>query len=392
MVPRTVLYLSLALPLSAQNAVISTGAPRNGETPVVHDPTHPAPTRLHSLLVLSKRAHTLAIVDPTSLQVLARIPVGNDPHEVIASADGSTAFVSNYGFGAYNTLAVVNLIHQSALPAIDLGALRGPHGLTFVDDKVWFTAEAAKAIGRYDPATKQVDWILGTGQNRTHMLFIAPDLSRIVTANVNSATISLFEKAPMPLPGPSGPPPIPESSALTVANSSPAKSSFHETSPPPPGPPPGPPREDWNQTIIPVGRGSEGFDLSPDNKEIWVANAEDHTLSVIDVATKRVVATLPVAIEHANRLKFTPDGTHVLISSLGGTALTIFDAHTRQPIKQLNLGRGAAGILIEPTGHRAFVACSPDNFVAVINLHTLTVTGHIDAGPDPDGLAWATRP
>ncbi len=378
MLPRAFLSLAVVatLPLSAQQP----------------SSARPAPTRLHSLLVLSKKNHTLAIVDPTSLKVLATVPVGNDPHEVIASADGSTAFVSNYGFGAYNTLAVVDLIHQSALPAIDLGALRGPHGLTFVDGKVWFTAEQAKAIARYDPATHHVDWILGTGQNRTHMLLVAPDLSRIVTANVNSATISLFEKAQMPPLGSGGPPPVPESSALTVSQGSAPESSFHETTPPPPGPPPGPPQEDWSATVIPVGRGSEGFDISPDRREIWVANAGDRTLSIIDVAQKKVVATLPDAIEHANRLKFTPDGKHVLISSLGGTALTVYDVATRKPIKQLDLGKGAAGILIEPTGRRAFVSCSPDNYVAVIDLSTLTVIGRIDAGGEPDGLAWSTRP
>ena len=377
MLPRALLALSLAataIPLPAQSA------------------SNPAPTRHQTLLVLSKKAHTLAIIDPTSLKVLATVPVGNDPHEVIASADGATAYVSNYGFGAYNTLAVVDLVHQIVLPAVDLGALRGPHGLTFVDGKVWFTAEQAKAIARYDPATHQVDWILGTGQNRTHMLFVAPDLSRIVTSNVNSATVSLFERAEVPLPGAGGPPPVPESSALTVANSSTPASGQHETTPPPPGPTPGPPREDWSATVIPVGRGSEGFDLSPDMKEIWVANATDRTLSIIDVATRRVVATLPDAIEHANRLKFTPDGRHVLVSSLGGTALTIYDAATRQPIKQLDLGKGAAGILIEPNGRRAFISCSPDNTVAVLDLTTLEVIGHINAGGEPDGLAWATRP
>ena len=62
-----------------------------------------------ALLALSKKDHTLAIVDPATLRVIAKVPVGNDPHEVIASADGSTAYISNYGFGAYNTLAVVDL-------------------------------------------------------------------------------------------------------------------------------------------------------------------------------------------------------------------------------------------------------------------------------------------
>ncbi len=63
-----------------------------------------------SLLVLSKRGHTLAIVDPSSLKILAKMPVGDDPHEVIASTDGRTAYVSNYGGGSLHTLAVLDLV------------------------------------------------------------------------------------------------------------------------------------------------------------------------------------------------------------------------------------------------------------------------------------------
>src|SRR3954447_24037897 len=110
-----------------------------------------------TLLVLSKKDHTLAVVDPATLKVLGKAPVGNDPHEVIASTDGTTAYVSNYGGGAFNTLAVIDLVGQKALPSIDLGPLRGPHGLVFVAGKTWFTAEAAKAIGSYDPAKKKID-------------------------------------------------------------------------------------------------------------------------------------------------------------------------------------------------------------------------------------------
>src|SRR5580704_14459598 len=155
---------------------------------------HAADTPANALLVLAKRDRMLLIVDPSSLRVIARVPVGNDPHEVIASSDGKTAYASNYGGGAYNTLAVVDLVGQKAMPAVDLGPLRGPHGLVFVGGKAWFTAEAAKAIGRYDPATKSVDWILGTGQNRTHMIYVSPDMKFIVTTNVNAGTVSIIEK------------------------------------------------------------------------------------------------------------------------------------------------------------------------------------------------------
>ena len=64
------------------------------------------------------------------------------------------AYISNYGGGSYNTITVVDLATQKTLPIIDLGALRGPHGLDFVGGKLWFTAEGAKVIGSYDPATK----------------------------------------------------------------------------------------------------------------------------------------------------------------------------------------------------------------------------------------------
>lgn len=314
-------------------------------------------TPSEALLILAKRDRTLAIVDPSNLQVVARVPVGPDPHEVTASADGKFAYVSNYGFGAYHTLAVVDLVAQKALPSVDLGPLGGPHGLAFVGGKVWFTAEASKVIGRYDPAVKKIDWVLGTGQNRTHMIFVSRDLNRIVTANVNSGTMSIIEKTP----------------------------GFR------PGPPPGPPQGDWDETVVKVGRGPEGFDVSPDGKEIWVANAQDGTVSIIEIAGKKVTETLAANVMGANRLKFTPDGKLVFISSLGGSDLAIFDAATRRAMKRVKVGHGAAGILMQPDGSRAYVACSPDDYVTVIDLKSLEVTGHIEAGKEPDGLAWAVR-
>ncbi len=161
-------------------------------------------TPSRSLLALSKHDHTLAIVDPKTLQVIARAPVGPDPHEVIASSDGKTAYVSIYGGGRYHALSVIDLVGQKALPDIDTGALNGPHGLFFVGGKVWFTAEGAKAVASYDPASAKIDWIMGTGQNRTHMLYVTADEKQIYTTNVSSATVSILEKVTLP---PMGPPP-----------------------------------------------------------------------------------------------------------------------------------------------------------------------------------------
>jgi YVTN family beta-propeller protein len=320
-----------------------------------------AETPLVSLLALSKAEQTLAIIDPRTLTVIARVPAGPDPHEVIASQDGKFAYISNYG--GFNTITVVDLVAQKKLPVIDLGALRSPHGLAFGGGKLWFTAEAAKAIGSYNPTTQKIDLILGTGQDRTHMIYFIPrtaGVDRIITTNVTSATVSVIED------------------------------SFSPDLPPLPGDPPAH-WVRWPQTVIPVGQGSEGFDVSPDRKEIWVANAQGGTISVIDLGSKKVVQTLNANVRGANRLKFTPDGKLAFVSSLGGPDLVIFDVATRKEVKRVPIGHGAAGILMQPDGLRAYVSCTPDDYIVVIDLKSLTVTSKINAGKNPDGLAWAVR-
>ena len=315
-----------------------------------------AQTPSPALLVLEKSDHSLAIVDPENLQIVARVPAGPDPHEIVASPDGKLAYISNYGGldSALNTISVIDLAAQKALPPIYLGALRSAHGLAFAGGKLYFTVETNKAIGRYDPATQSIDWVLGTGQDRTHMVVVSESLDWIVT-------ISIIEQV------------------------SPPASGF--------GPPPGGPRKTWRVTNVPAGHGAEGFDLSPDSKEIWAANAQDATVTIIDAASKRVIETLPISLPGANRLKFTRDGKRVLIAGGGGATpmgrnLVVLDAATRKEVKQINLGGGAAGIVMVPDRSRAYVAVSGKDKVAVLDLKSLEVTGYVSTGKQPDGLAW----
>jgi YVTN family beta-propeller protein len=323
--------------------------------------------RTKSLLVLSKADKTLSIVDPTTLKVIAKMPSGPDPHEVVASADGHYAYISNYGFGAYNTITTVDLVEHRTLSAADLGPLRGPHGLAFSGGKVYFTAESAKAIGRYDPASGKVDWVLGTGQNRTHMLVVSSDEQHIVTSNVSSATMTIIER--VAARGPVGPQPGPASGAASGAM-----------------------QGDWEETVVAVGRGAEGFDVSPDGREIWCANAADGTISIIDKQAKHVMRTLEAKVSGANRLKFTPDGSRVFVTTLRGPEVVVLDVPSRSEVKRIKVGSGAAGIQMEPDGSRAYIACTPDDYVVVIDLSTLTETSRIDAGKQPDGMAWAEHP
>lgn len=316
-------------------------------------------TPRRSLLALSKTDRTLAIVDPATLKVIARIPVGDDPHEMVASPDGKTAYVAIYGGGSLHELNVIDLVAQKPLPNIDTRPLFGPHDLTFAIGKVWFTAEGSKAVGRYDPASGKLDWSMGTGQGRTHMIYVTADGKKIYTTNVSSGTVSI----------------------LTDSLIQPGKFA----------PPNAKPRADWFQTVIEVGRGSEGFDVSPDGRKLWTAASEDGAIYAIDLATKKLEAKIDAKAVGANRLKFTPDGRMAFVSSLSSGDLFIYDTQTKKELKKLKLGRGAAGILMDPDGSRVFVACSSDNNIAVIDLKTLEVTSRLEVGGVPDGLAWAIR-
>src|SRR5215472_5478893 len=286
------------------------------------------------LVVVNKGENSLAIVDPQSGKVLGRAPTGEGPHEVTVSADGKTAYVSNYGSREPgHTISRIDLATHNARQ-LDLGALRRPHGITEFGGQIYFTAELNKLIARYDPATDKVDWLLGTGQNTTHMIIVSRDGDRMFTANIGSDSITILERA-------------------LAGNQNPLA---------------------WNETVVPVGKGPEGNDLSPDGRELWAANSRDGTVSIIDVAQKKVVQTIDLNTRRANRLKFTPDGKVVLISDLDAGELVVVDAAARKEIKRVPLGHQVEGILVSPDGSRAYVAVAGDDHIAVVDLKTFAVT------------------
>ncbi len=308
-----------------------------------------AQTPSPALLVLDKEDAALAIVDPATGKVAGRVPVGYQPHELVASSDGRFAFASNYGDGQKpgSTISMIDLADQKETRRVDVSPMQRPHGLAFAGGKLYFTAEVNKLIGRYDPEANHVDWLMGTGQNTTHMVLVSKDLGRIFTANIGSNSITVMERGPNPL--------------------------------------------NWSETVVAVGKGPEGIDLSPDGKKLWAAHSQDGGISVIDVAAQKVTDTIEVHTKRSNRIKLTPDGKLALISDLGGGEVVVLDAATRKEIKRIPMGRNPEGILMAPDGSRAYVAVNGDNYVAVLDLKTLEISGRISAGRGPDGMAWAVR-
>ncbi len=296
------------------------------------------------LVVLSKDESRLLIVDPETFKVVSYEQTGAYPHEVAVSDDGKLAITTNYGAHADgDSLSVIDLDKMQEVGHVSYPGCKGPHGIVIQGNKAFFTNEGDKTVVEFDFVADTLDQQIVEGQKRPHMLVMTKDGKTIFVSNIESNSVSV----------------------LTTKDG-----------------------KSWDQSNVGTGKGPEGIDISPDEKEVWAANSGDGTVSVIDVKKKKVVAKIAVNTKRSNRLKFTPDGKLVLVSDMGSGELVIVDAATRKEVKRLPLGKSAEGILVQPDGARAFVAVSGDDKVAVVDLTKLEVTTTFPAGKDPDGLAW----
>lgn len=297
-----------------------------------------------TLLVLNKNDATLAIVDVGEMKVLGKVPTGDSPHEVVASADGKTAFVANYGAQKPgNSLSVIDIATQKELRRVDLSPLLRPHGIQELGGKIYFTSETNRIIARYDPAENKVDWMMGTGQNASHMIVVTPDQKRMYTANIGSDSVTAFEFQNVP----------------------PAASKI---------------------THIPVGKQPEAIDLSPDGKEVWVGLNAEGAVDVIDTAANKVKEKITLG-ERPYRVKFTPDGKQVLFTMPNTKELLVYDTATRKEIKRVKLESAPLGVVISKDGKTAFLTVLQPDAVLKIDLEKFEVAGKVETGQVPDGIA-----
>lgn len=299
------------------------------------------------LAALNKGDATLAIIDPGEMKVIAKVPTGYGPHEVVLSADGKTAYVANYGDGPSpgSSISVIDVTTAKELRRVDVSPLLRPHGLHLLGGKLYFTAEANRLIARYDPAANKIDWMMGTGQNGSHMVVGTADQKKFYTANIGSDTVSAIELPPL------------------VAPRRPV-------------------------THIPVGKQPEAIDLSPDGKEVWIGLNAEGMVEVVDVIGYKSVAKLNIG-GRPYRVKFTPDGKSVVCTMVATKELLIIDAATRKEIKRIKLESVPLGIVFSADGKTAFVTAVEPDIVLKVNLESGQVMGRAQTGKVPDGVAVA---
>jgi len=298
------------------------------------------------LVALNKADATLSIIDPATMKVTGSVPTGMDPHEVVLSADGKTAFVANYGNQMPgNTLSVIDLATAKELRRVDLSPLHRPHGIQVIGGKVYFTAETNRMIARYDPEANKIDWMMGTGQNGSHMIAGAADQKKFVTANIGSDSVTIIEFQNVP-PAPS------------------------------------------KITHVSIGKQPEAVDLSPDGREVWAGLNAEGMVEVVDAIAYKSVRKIDIG-GRPYRVRFTPDGKTVVCTMLPTKELLLIDAVSKKELKRIKLESIPLGIVFSADGKTAFVTVGEPDAVLKVNLDSGEVTGRVETGKVPDGIAVA---
>jgi len=317
-----------------------------------------------TLVVLNKSDDTASVIDARTRETLRTVPTGNAPHEAAVAPDGRTVVVGDYGDRAERgrTLTVFDLTSDERPRTIDLERYHRPHGIEFIDsDRVAVTAESEQKLLVVNIRTGALERALDTNQRLSHMVALSADKRYAVTANIGDGTATVIDL---------------------------------ET--------------DAEPVIIETGAGAEGVAARPGSGEIWVTNRAADTVSIIDLDRMKVVEQMDCGV-FPIRIKFTPDGGRALVSCAESGDVAVIDAERRSIAGRVSMqartvkehkerlfgdrfGKSPVpiGILIEPSGDRAYIANTNADVVTVIDLRALEIEARLTAGAEPDGLAWSS--
>lgn len=244
-------------------------------------------------VVVNQQSDSASIVDLASHEV-THIPVGSGPHESAVSPDGRRAVVTNYfkqGVGPGASLSVLDLRAKKELKKIPLDKQAMPHDVRWVDDStVVCTDERNQRLLLVNVDTNQVIREFTTGQAGSHMLSLHQGVNRIVSSNMGGGSVTIFDF-----------------------------------------------KSGERLETISTGKECEGVGISPDGKTVWAGNRAEDTISVIDLASRKVVKKID-SPGFPYRVQFTPDGKWVLIPHATSGELVVCDAAKMEVVRRIRLG------------------------------------------------------
>ncbi|HUF71871.1 MAG TPA: YncE family protein [Gammaproteobacteria bacterium] len=307
-----------------------------------------------TLLVANRSGGSISLIDLPTHTEIARLPIGPViPHEMAASPDGRWAITGEYGTADNpgRHLVVIDVAAAEIVSRIDLGPDSRPHSMLFLSDNrhVIATMEQSDLLALVDIVEGEVLRTWPTGGRDGHMVRLSPDDSRAyVASRGGEGTLSVIW--------------------------------LNEDRPP---------------AVVPTGEGAEGIAVSPDGAEIWIANRDAQTISIVDADTLEVTATIEGPA--TNRIEFLPNGQAVIPggSSADDSAryVSFYDGLSTEIARRLELpGSTAPGTSVRllAADDLLFLSDSALDEISVLDPASGNAPERIAINTDnPDGMAWS---
>jgi YVTN family beta-propeller protein len=139
---------------------------------------------------------------------------------------------------------------------------------------------------------------------------------------------------------------------------------------------------------VPVAAGPHGIDITRDGRWVYVCGDGSSAVSVIDTATDSVTHTIEVGKSpHGNRL--TSDGKMLLVGVSGDDRIAFIDTEKKTVVATTEVAKPHT-IAITPNGKLAYVASqAPGNFALVIvDIGTHAIVGAVKLDKPPRDLEF----
>jgi YVTN family beta-propeller protein len=129
--------------------------------------------------------------------------------------------------------------------------------------------------------------------------------------------------------------------------------------------------------------------LTNDDRQAWVANIGEDNVSIIDMASLRVVGSIATG-KGPTGLAFSRDGRFAYVSNQGDKSVTVVDTVTQAILKRIPVGTNPHFLILGPDG-RIWGCNSGANDIYVIDPGTQDMVGSFQVGPAPQQIAFGYK-
>ncbi len=145
-------------------------------------------------------------------------------------------------------------------------------------------------------------------------------------------------------------------------------------------------------TLAPIGKLTRAMVLSKDGKRLYLVGDESNLLSIMDLGTKKLIATLahpspkPVSDDcgwhdcqqdrGAHAIALSPDEHFAYVTSIMDNLVTVIDVRQNKVVTAIPLDQGPRSVKVSGNGQRAYVLNTRSNSVTQLDLGSNKVIGN----------------